>query len=86
VEVVLGRGGRVRATAFLSDVQHPQWAGDLDLLQQARLIAGAAGLSGRNVDYLRELVEHLREAGTEDAEMERLLAAVEALEAEPAHA
>jgi glutathione-specific gamma-glutamylcyclotransferase len=83
VEVVLGRGGRVRATAFLSDVQHPQWAGDLDLLQQARLIAGAAGLSGRNVDYLRELVQHLREAGTQDTEMERLLAAVEALGAEP---
>jgi glutathione-specific gamma-glutamylcyclotransferase len=78
--------GRVRAPAlvFLSDLSHPQWAGDLDLETQARLIAGATGLSGRNVDYLRDLVEHLREEGVSDRTMERLLVRVEALEAEAA--
>jgi cation transport protein ChaC len=80
VSVRLGDGRRVAALGFLSDVKHPQWAGDLSFEAQAALIAGAAGLSGRNVDYLRDLVEHLRQDGVRDGGMERLLARVEALE------
>jgi cation transport protein ChaC len=80
--VRLAGGGDAAALVYLSDRRHPQWAGDLDLEAQARLIAGATGLSGRNVDYLRDLVVHLREEGVADKAMERLLARVEALEAE----
>lgn len=65
---------------FLSDVRHPQWAGALTAERQAELIAGASGLSGRNIDYLRDLVEHLREMRVRDAGMERLLGMVEAAE------
>jgi cation transport protein ChaC len=54
----------------------------LDLEAQARLIAGARGLSGRNIDYLRDLVSHLRAEGLRDRAMERLLERVEALEAD----
>jgi len=74
----------VSALVFLSNVKHPQWAGVLDLDAQARLIAGAAGLSGRNVDYLRDLVAHLRDEGVADPVMERLLTRVETLEAQAA--
>jgi cation transport protein ChaC len=84
--VRLANAPPVRALVFLSDVRHPQWAGDLNPESQARLIAGARGLSGRNIDYLRELVEHLREDGVADRAMERLLARVEALEADAAAA
>jgi cation transport protein ChaC len=79
--VRLEGGETVTALVFLSDLQHPQWAGVLDLEVQARLIAGASGLSGRNIDYLRDMVLHLREAGVTDRFMERLLDRVEALEA-----
>jgi cation transport protein ChaC len=79
--VRLDTGALVEALVFLSDRTHPQWAGDLTLEEQARLIAGATGLSGRNVDYLRDLVVHLRDEGVADRTMERLLARVEALEA-----
>ena len=65
---------------FLSDHAHPQWAGALSLERQAELIAGATGLSGRNPDYLRDLVRHLREEGIRDAGMDRLLTLVEARE------
>ncbi len=68
---------------FLSDVRHPQWAGALSLERQAELIAGATGLSGRNVDYLRDLVEHLGQEGIVDRSMEKLLGLVEGLEAKP---
>ncbi|MFN3511580.1 MAG: gamma-glutamylcyclotransferase [Phenylobacterium sp.] len=78
--VRLADGRRVESLVFLSDVRHPQWAGALSLERQAELIAGASGLSGRNVDYLRDLVEHLREEGVHDQVMERLLALVEARE------
>lgn len=71
---------RVEATVFLSDVQHPQWAGVLSLPRQAELIAGATGLSGRNIDYLCDLVEHLAREGIHDAAMTVLLAMTEALE------
>jgi cation transport protein ChaC len=75
--VRLADGRRVEALVFLSDVLHQQWAGALSLQRQAELIAGATGLSGRNVEYLRDLVQHLREAGIRDHGMETLLALVE---------
>ncbi|RAK58108.1 gamma-glutamylcyclotransferase [Phenylobacterium deserti] len=78
--VRLASGRRVDALVFLSDPGHAQWAGALSLERQAELIAGARGLSGRNVEYLRDLVEHLREARIRDQAMERLLALVEARE------
>jgi cation transport protein ChaC len=82
--VRLPGGAPVSALVFLSDKRHPQWAGDLSFEAQARLIAGASGLSGRNVDYLRDLVAHLRDEGVANRMMERLLARVEALEADAA--
>jgi len=74
-------GGKVKSLVFLSDMKHGQWAGALTLDQQAELIAGARGLSGRNIDYLRDLVMHLREDGVRDHAMESLLKMVEAREA-----
>jgi cation transport protein ChaC len=76
----LADGRRVECLVFLSDVRHPQWAGALSLERQAELIAGASGLSGRNVDYLRDLVEHLRAEGMCDRWMETLLEMVETRE------
>jgi hypothetical protein len=73
--------GKVKSLVFLSDMKHGQWAGALTLDQQAELIAGATGLSGRNIDYLRDLVMHLREDGVRDHAMETLLKMVEAREA-----
>lgn len=73
-------GQRTQALVFLSDMKHPQWAGALSLDEQAALIAGARGLSGRNIDYLRDLVLHLREDGVRDVAMEKLLKMVEARE------
>lgn len=82
IHVTLRDGRRVEALGFLSDRAHPQWAGALELESQAQLIAGATGLSGRNIDYLRDLVIHLREDHACDPFMERLLERVEELERE----
>ena len=77
----LADGRRVSAMTFLSDQSHPQWAGVLSLEEQARLIAGATGLSGTNIDYLRDLIGHLRADGAPDLTMERLMTRVSVLEA-----
>ena len=79
-EIELEGGRRVSALTFVSDQTHPQWAGVLSLDAQARLIAGACGLSGRNLDYLRDLVGHLEACGSPDRDMEALLAKVDRLE------
>ncbi len=71
------------ALVFLSDRGHPQWAGGLSLETQAERIARADGLSGRNVDYLADLVSHLRAEGSPDPLMERLLDEVMARLPEP---
>jgi len=80
VTVRLDDGQPKPALAYLSDRHHPQWAGVLRLDAQARLIAGARGLSGRNIDYLRDLVGHLDEEGIPDPQMPQLLGLVVALE------
>lgn len=81
-EVYLDDGRAVASLVFLSDIGHPQWAGDLGLDEQAGLIAHAEGLSGRNLDYLRELVGHLRNEGRSDLHMELLLQKAEAVAGE----
>jgi cation transport protein ChaC len=81
VRVRLTNGAWVLATTFLSDTTHPQWAGALSLEAQAQLIAGARGLSGANIDYLRDLTDHLRAEGVSDPAMEHLLTRVDDLEA-----
>ena len=64
---------RIETLIFLSDTDHPQWAGALSLERQAELISGASGLSGPNIDYLRDLVLHLAAEGIRDRSMETLL-------------
>jgi len=81
VRIALADGRSVDALTFISDQTHPQWAGDLEASAQAEAIAGASGLSGRNIDYLRDLVMHLRRGATHDEDMETLLAEVERREA-----
>jgi len=83
----LGAGSSAKAAhasrpwSFCRTADHPQWPAISTWRRQARLIAGASGLSGRNVDYLRDLVAHLHDESVADRTMERLLIRVEALEA-----
>jgi cation transport protein ChaC len=69
-----GPGGHVRATAFVAERAHPSYAPALSLGVQARLIRGARGLSGANLDYFINTMRHLAELGIRERELERLLA------------
>ena len=64
------------ALTYIVERAHPNYAGRLPLAAQARLIRGADGLSGANIDYLVSTLRHLSELGIRERELERLQALV----------
>jgi cation transport protein ChaC len=70
--VLLPDGGRVEALCYVIDPAHDQYCGGVPLQQQADIIAMAAGARGPNAEYLDNTVQHLRELGVHDPELEWL--------------
>jgi cation transport protein ChaC len=76
VTLMTAERSEVLALAFLVERAHPSYAGALPLGEQARLIRGAAGRSGNNIDYLLSTLAHLSDLGIRERPLERLLALV----------
>lgn len=72
VPLVLDDGRQVEALAYVMRRDHDQYAGGLDLQEQARIIARAHGGRGPNADYLFNTTRHLAQIGLSDAELEQL--------------
>ncbi len=70
--VRLASGETVPALAFLVDEAHPQYAGRLDVAEQARLVRDGIGESGPNPEYVLQTVAHLRRMGIRDRYLEEL--------------
>jgi cation transport protein ChaC len=66
----------VFALAYIVERRHPSYAGRLSLADQARLIRGACGISGPNLDYLINTLAHLDSLGIHEPELRRLLAVI----------
>ena len=64
--------GTVTARTYVADRSHPQYAGKLDLEEQARLVDQAVGQSGVNRDYVINTVDHLEEIGIYDGPLHDL--------------
>jgi cation transport protein ChaC len=73
VEITEGENREVTALAYIVERAHPSYAGRLPLTMQARLIRGAQGVSGLNLDYLISTLRHLAELGIRERELERIL-------------
>ncbi len=73
VKLLAGNARTVNALCFLVDRRHPQYAGRLPLEHQAWLVRHRVGKSGANIDYVVNTMQHLRESGIHDAELERLM-------------
>jgi cation transport protein ChaC len=69
-----GSGRVVRALTYVVDPKHPQYAGRLPLEEQERIVRGAEGRSGLNVDYVLKTARHLEDAGVHDAMLSALAA------------
>ena len=70
--VRLEGGATVEAVAFVSNRDHPQYRGGLDLAAQAEVIARAVGPKGPNAEYLLNTVAGLEALGIYDADLHRL--------------
>lgn len=66
----------VLALAYIVERRHPSYAGRLSLADQARLIRGACGISGPNLDYLINTIAHLDSLGIDEPELRRLLSII----------
>jgi glutathione-specific gamma-glutamylcyclotransferase len=76
VEITEGENREVTALAYIVERSHPSYAGRLPLAVQARLIRGAQGISGLNLDYLISTLRHLAELGIRERDLERILALI----------
>lgn len=70
--------GRQRAVTYTVDRREADYAGGFSIADQAAIVAGAEGLSGRNGDYLRQTVAHIHAMGLRDRALETVLAALAA--------
>ena len=73
VTIEEGRRREVLAQAYIVERAHPSFTGPLSLKDQARMIRGAKGVSGANLDYLVNTLAHLGELGIREPELERIL-------------
>jgi cation transport protein ChaC len=73
VKLLGGSAQTVNALCFLVDRRHPQYAGRIPLEAQAWLVRRSIGKSGANIDYVVNTMQHLRETGIHDAQLERLM-------------
>lgn len=69
-------GGTVSAWTYVADRGHSQYAGKLSARECIALVRQGAGVSGTCLEYLENLMAHLREQGIEDQPLERILACV----------
>jgi cation transport protein ChaC len=71
-DIQLRSGEVVNAYTYIVNRDHDQYAKDLSLDAQAKIISTAVGSVGPNTEYLFNVADHLRELGIEDAQLEDL--------------
>lgn len=84
VDLILQPGDMVRAITYVIDPDHIQYCRGLSLEDQAHVISRAIGGRGPNTEYLYNTVDHLRETGIEDAELNWLARKVREITTGPA--
>jgi cation transport protein ChaC len=66
-------GVKQRGLAYVADPHHWQYAGKLPDDEIVAMICKACGTAGRNIDYLRNTVEHLDDIGLRESRLHRIL-------------
>ena len=72
-----GAEATVPAWVYLPNPRHPTYFGEQDPQRLVELVATGRGASGTAIDYLRDLLAHLRELGVSEPELAAVLAAAE---------
>lgn len=69
-------GRVVRALTFLAVQKHRNYAGELALEDQVRIVRGGVGCRGPNLDYVLNTAEHLEAMGIRDPDLRKISAAL----------
>jgi cation transport protein ChaC len=75
---LLKSGVIATALTYVVDRHHQQYAGRLTQDKLVEHVQIGQGLSGHNVDYIRNTVSHLSQMGIRDVALEHLLEAIDA--------
>ena len=79
IRLLDGSGRVLKALTYLVDRTHSQYAGDLPLEAQIRIVKAGKGQAGGKVEYVMKTLRHLDESGVHDP----LLASIAAHLSEP---
>ncbi len=74
----LADGRWVKTLIYVADPAHEQFERPSSPEEAAHIVASAAGVSGDNLDYVRNTVTHMRDLGIRDQWLENVLAHAEA--------
>lgn len=74
----LADGRRIRALIYVADPAHEQFERPSSPEEAAAIVSRAIGVSGHNLDYVRNTVSHMRELGIRDHWLEGVLVHAEA--------
>jgi len=70
--VRLGDGRRIAAYTFIVRRDHVQYAGVLEMVEQARLVAQGVGPNGLALEYLGNTLEHLDDLGIREGRLHKI--------------
>jgi len=76
--IQLADGRTVPALVYLADRAHRQFAGKLPISRALSLVRQGRGTTGTNIEYVRNTLEHLRELGLRDRNLQELARRVSA--------
>jgi glutathione-specific gamma-glutamylcyclotransferase len=79
IRLLDGSSRVLKALTYLVDRSHSQYAGDLPVEAQVRIVKAGKGQAGGNVEYVMKTLKHLEETGVQDP----LLTSIAAHLAEP---
>lgn len=71
-------GRTVNALTYLPKHDHHDYLGNLSVTDAAEIIASAEGVSGRNIDYVRDAIANFRTLMIEEPEIEAVAAVLDA--------
>lgn len=67
----------VEAWCYVAKPHHPDYVADLPVAEIVQRVRTSSGLTGSNVDYVRNTVDHLLEMGIGDDRLEAVAAALD---------
>lgn len=74
IQLVDEPGREITALTYVVDRKHPQYAGNLPIEEQQKIVRHSVGQSGPNPEYVLSTVAHLRSMGIRDHGLEAVAA------------